>query len=163
MLKISIYVVLILHILSNLSSAKKVIVFGGSGRTGVQVVKSLLNENNFNKIVVPARNVGQARRRLGPDTKRLQIIPCDIRSIKKVSILEEYVENADCVINCIGYSPSTSSLLPSLPDPLGPKEIDCDACKRLIDACVHQNVKRFILISSLLTNGFAAGQLLNPQ
>ena len=32
----------------------------------------------------------------------------------------------------------------------------------LVDAAAKQNVKKFILMSSLLTNGAAAGQGLNP-
>merc|ERR1711871_863199 len=146
----------------------KVVVFGGSGKTGSRVVQNLLNSNTFSKIIVPARNIGTARRKLGPDTKKLRIIPCDIRNIKQVSVLETYVENAECVVNCVGFSPGGTKSdelirLLSLPDPLGPKEVECDACKRLVDACVNQKVKRFVLVSSLLTNGFAAGQLLNPQ
>ena len=35
--------------------------------------------------------------------------------------------------------------------------------RRLIDACVDARVRKFVLCSSLLTNGPAAGQLLNPQ
>ena len=37
------------------------------------------------------------------------------------------------------------------------------AAKRIIDSCVYANVPKVVLISSLLTNGFKAGQFLNPQ
>ena len=45
----------------------------------------------------------------------------------------------------------------------GSYKTDNLAAKRIIDSCVDGNVPKVVLISSLLTNGFRAGQFLNPQ
>ena len=50
-----------------------------------------------------------------------------------------------------------------MPDLKGSYKIDNLAAKRIIDSCVYANVPKVVLISSLLTNGFKAGQFLNPQ
>ena len=49
------------------------------------------------------------------------------------------------------------------PDFKGSYKVDNLAAKRIIDSCVKGNVPKVVLISSLLTNGFRAGQFLNPQ
>lgn len=50
-----------------------------------------------------------------------------------------------------------------LPDIKGSYRIDNLGSKLIIDACVASNVPKVVLVSSLLTNGFRAGQFLNPQ
>lgn len=41
-------------------------------------------------------------------------------------------------------------------------QVDNFGTVNLVEACRKRNVKRFILISSILVNGAAMGQLLNP-
>lgn len=51
----------------------------------------------------------------------------------------------------------------SLPDLKGSYKVDNLGAKRIIDSCVKGNVRKVVLVSSLLSNGFRAGQFLNPQ
>ena len=133
-------------------ASKRVVVFGGSGKTGIQTTKALIRTSEFDEIIVMARNKGKARRALGPDTGRMKILYTDVQK----DSLNSFVKDADAVVNCMGYSGSPPNLL-------GPKLIDYEASKKLINACNKENVKRFVLVSSLLTNGLIAGQALNPQ
>jgi hypothetical protein len=45
----------------------------------------------------------------------------------------------------------------------GSYKVDNLGAKRVIDSCVEAKVQKVVLVSSLLTNGFRAGQFLNPQ
>jgi hypothetical protein len=45
----------------------------------------------------------------------------------------------------------------------GSYKVDNLGAKRIIDACVGAKIPKVILVSSLLTNGFRAGQVFNPQ
>jgi nucleoside-diphosphate-sugar epimerase len=40
--------------------------------------------------------------------------------------------------------------------------VDNRGTKNMVDACRQKNINRLVLISSILTNGAAIGQLLNP-
>ena len=102
------------------------------------------------------RNKLQGREILGPDTAQLSVVPCNIDS-DSTSKISRIVKSADAVISAVGYSPTF------LIDPLGPFKIDYEATVKVIDACVDAKVPKFILVTSLLTNGLAAGQALNPQ
>ena len=50
-----------------------------------------------------------------------------------------------------------------MPDLKGSYKVDNLGAKRVIDSCVEAKVHKVVLVSSLLTNGFRAGQFLNPQ
>ena len=49
-----------------------------------------------------------------------------------------------------------------MPNFFDPTQVDNYGTVNLVEACRKQNVNRFILISSILVNGAAMGQLLNP-
>ena len=86
---------------------KNFVVFGGSGKTGALIVKRLLSENiEGRKIICPVRNLAKARAILGPESKFLSLLPCDLErdSIDKVVYI---VNNADAVVISSAYSPGT--------------------------------------------------------
>ena len=88
-------------------AVKNYVVFGGSGKTGALIVKRLLNENiEGRKIICPVRNLAKARAILGPESKFLSLLPCDLEgdSIDKVI---DIVRNADAVVISSAYSPGT--------------------------------------------------------
>lgn len=90
-------------------AAKNFVVFGGSGKTGALIVKRLLSENiEGRKIICPVRNLAKARAILGPESKFLSLLPCDLErdSIEKVI---DIVNNADAVVISSAYSPGTFS------------------------------------------------------
>lgn len=59
----------------------------------------------------------------------------------------------------IYFFPSDAQIFTDL---LGAIQVDNFGTVNLVEACRKQNVNRFILISSILVNGAAMGQLLNP-
>jgi nucleoside-diphosphate-sugar epimerase len=136
---------------------QKFVVFGGSGKTGSAVVKRIFSDVTDSKVICPVRNMATGRKKLGQESGRFQLIPCDIAKADK-NQLESIVGSADAVIICSAYSPGGGK-----PDLKGSYKIDNLGAKRIIDACVAANVPKVVLLSSLLTNGFAAGQFLNPQ
>lgn len=86
---------------------KNFVVFGGSGKTGALIVKRLLSENiEGRKIICPVRNLAKARAILGPESKFLSLLPCDLErdSIDKVI---DIVNDADTVVISSAYSPGT--------------------------------------------------------
>lgn len=95
----------------------KVVVAGGTGRTGREVVKELLsrsigpnsNETISLSVVVPARNVDSAAKIFsGLDRDRLDIIQCDLSDTNGIAKL---CKDADAVVWCAtGFSDSSSFL-----------------------------------------------------
>ncbi|KAJ0791475.1 putative NAD(P)-binding domain, NAD(P)-binding domain superfamily [Helianthus annuus] len=63
-------------------------------------------------------------------------------------------DDSDAVICATGFQYSW--------DLLAPWKVDYYGTVNLVDACRKVGVKRFILVSSILVNGAAMGQLLNP-
>lgn len=135
---------------------QKFIVFGGSGKTGSAVVKRIFSDVTDSKVICPVRNMSKGRKKLGQESGRFQLVPCDIAKADQMQ-LESIVCSADAVIICSAYSPGGKL------DLKGAYKVDNLGAKRIIDACVAANVPKVVLLSSLLTNGFAAGQFLNPQ
>jgi uncharacterized protein YbjT (DUF2867 family) len=64
------------------------------------------------------------------------------------------IGNADVIICAIGAGGSDLS---------GPRKVDYEGTVHLIDAAKQAGVKKFVLMSSLLTNGAAVGQSFNPN
>ena len=102
--------------------------------------------------------MSKGRSILGPDSKLLSVIPCDITS-KDQRKLRATIAGADVVIISSSYTPANGKLI----DIRGASKVDNLGNKRIIDTCAEENIPKIVLISSLLTNGLLAGQLLNPQ
>ncbi|XP_052159401.1 uncharacterized protein At2g34460, chloroplastic [Oryza glaberrima] len=134
------------------SDAKKtttVFVAGSTGRTGKRVVEKLL-ERGFG-VVAGTTDVGRARRSL-PQDPNLQLVRADV--MEGTDKLVDAIRGADAVVCATGFRRSF--------DPLAPWKVDNFGTVNLVEACRKAGVTRFILISSILVNGAAMGQLLNP-
>ena len=142
--------------LLSLSLSVRVVVVGGSGKTGRLVVETCLSDPRCSQVTVAAKSLSRARSLFGRDSERLAVLPCDVTD-QDPRRLRAVLDKADAVICTAAYSPSSGF------DPLGALRVDGLGVRRLIDACVDARVPKFVLCSSLLTNGLAAGQLLNPQ
>jgi nucleoside-diphosphate-sugar epimerase len=150
---------LIFFLLFSYLESMRVVVFGANGRTGNRLVKLLVKNNAVSKVICPVRDLGTARTRLGKESARLSLLPCDIVQADKYK-LSQILDEADSVCVCSGYSPGRGQL----PDPLGSFKVDNCGNKRIIDACVETpSVKKVVFLSSVLANGLKAGQVTNPQ
>ena len=88
-------------------ATKNFVVFGASGKTGALIVKRLLSENiEGRKIICPVRNLATARAILGPESKFLSLLPCDLERDGNEKVIN-IVNNADAVVISSAYSPGT--------------------------------------------------------
>ena len=98
---------LISHCRVHSLATKNFVVFGASGKTGALIVKRLLSENiEGRKIICPVRNLAKARAILGPESKFLSLLPCDLERDGNEKVID-IVNNADAVVISSAYSPGT--------------------------------------------------------
>ncbi|KAH9604207.1 hypothetical protein KSS87_019133 [Heliosperma pusillum] len=133
---------------SNIS--KKIFVAGATGNTGKRVVEQLLAKGYTVKAGV--RDIQKANSTFSPNPA-LQIVKTDVTD-GSGKLAEAISDDSDAVICATGFQRSW--------DPLAPWKVDYYGTINLVEACRKQGVKRFILISSILVNGAAMGQLFNP-
>jgi nucleoside-diphosphate-sugar epimerase len=133
--------------------AKRVAIFGATGRTGREVVTYFLNERDDVSLTCIVKDFGKARELFGPDTARLSVLPCDV-VVDSAAKITRLIKGSDAVV----FAAANSKI--SL---MGPYQIDYLGAKKTIDACVDAGVPKFVLLSSILANGLEAGQALNPQ
>ncbi|KAM0915881.1 hypothetical protein ACQ4PT_010539 [Festuca glaucescens] len=126
-----------------------VFVAGSTGKTGKRVVEKLL-ERGFG-VVAGTTDVGRARGSL-PQDPNFQLVRADVT--EGTDKLVEAVRGVDAVICATGFRRSF--------DPFAPWKVDNLGTVSLVEACRKAGVTRFILMSSILVNGAAMGQLLNP-
>ncbi|EAS84779.1 UDP-glucose 4 epimerase [Candidatus Pelagibacter ubique HTCC1002] len=113
---------------------KNILVTGGCGYVGVQLVPRLLN-NNYKVIVIDTCWFGNKLKK----NKNLTIIKKDIRSIE-----EKYFNNIDTVIHLASISNDPSSELnPKLAWEVGPL-----ATYKILEICVKKKIKNFFYASS---------------
>ena len=87
----------------------KFVVFGSSGKTGAAIVRRIFSENIPNcQVICPVRDMAKARALLGPESRRLSLVPCNLLQdgTEKLATL---VSSADAVIICSAYSPGHTS------------------------------------------------------
>ncbi|EFJ21681.1 hypothetical protein SELMODRAFT_106162 [Selaginella moellendorffii] len=82
----------------------------------------------------------------------LSQIPADVT--QGTNPLTTSIGDADAVICATGFRYSL--------DVLAPWKVDYRGTLNLVEACRKNGIKRFVLISSILVNGAAWGQALNP-
>lgn len=138
------------EITENEQVGKKVFVAGATGNTGKRIVEQLLARGFAVKAGV--RDVDKAKSSFF-DNPALQIVNADVtEGIDKLA--EAIGDDSDAVVCAIGFKPSL--------DLLAPWKVDNFGTVNLVEACRKRGVNKFVLISSILVNGAAMGQLLNP-
>ncbi|KAK9787474.1 hypothetical protein WJX73_006333 [Symbiochloris irregularis] len=126
-----------------------VFVAGAAGKTGRQVVEYLSSQG----IAVRAgvRDVDKARSAGLDQRGKVTLVNGDVTA--GPDALAQAIGSADAVICATGYSGR---------DAQGFDKVDRQGTINLVDAAKQRGVSKFVLMSSLLTNGKAIGQGLNP-
>uniref|UniRef100_A0A7N0U3G4 NAD(P)-binding domain-containing protein n=1 Tax=Kalanchoe fedtschenkoi TaxID=63787 RepID=A0A7N0U3G4_KALFE len=133
------------------SGGKKVFVAGATGATGKRIVEQLLAKGFSVKAGV--RDVEKAKTTFTSNNPALQFVKADVTEGSD-KLAEVIGDDSDAVICATGFRRSW--------DLLAPWKVDNIGTVNLVEACRKRGVNRFILISSILVNGAAMGQLLNP-
>uniref|UniRef100_A0A5B7A8A3 NAD(P)-binding domain-containing protein n=2 Tax=Davidia involucrata TaxID=16924 RepID=A0A5B7A8A3_DAVIN len=133
------------------SEKKKIFVAGATGSTGKRIVQQLLAKGFAVKAGV--RDIDKAKTSFSDNNSDLQIVKADVTE-GSTKLAEAIGDDSDAVICATGFRPSW--------DLLAPWKVDNFGTVNLVEACCKLGVNRFILISSILVNGAAMGQLLNP-
>lgn len=128
---------------------KKVFVAGSSGKTGRKIVEQLLSKGFA--VRAGALDLDKARINL-PKDPNVDIVRADVTEGPEK--LAQAIGDADAVVCATGFRYSW--------DVFAPWKVDNFGTVNLVEACRKIGVKRFILISSILVNGAAIGQILNP-
>ncbi|KAF7803185.1 NAD-dependent epimerase/dehydratase family protein [Senna tora] len=135
----------------DLSSKKKVFVAGATGSTGKRIVEQLLAKGFAVKAGV--RDIEKAKATLSQGNPALHFVKADVTEGSD-KLAAAIGDDSEAVICATGFRPGW--------DLLAPWKVDNFGTVNLVEACRKVNVNRFILISSILVNGAAVGQLLNP-
>ncbi|KAL3739555.1 hypothetical protein ACJRO7_020896 [Eucalyptus globulus] len=136
---------------ANAGPAKTVFVAGATGATGKRIVDQLLAKGFAVKAGV--RDVDRARAAFPQNNPALQIVKADVTEGSE-KLAEAIGSDSEAVICATGFRPGW--------DLFAPWKVDNFGTVNLVEACRKLGVNRFILISSILVNGAAMGQLLNP-
>lgn len=130
---------------------KKIFVAGATGSTGKRIVEQLLAKGF--QVKAGVRDLEKAKNMLSHDNPALQIVKADVtEGSEKLS--EAIGDDSEAVICATGFRPGW--------DLFAPWKVDNFGTVNLVEACRKLGVNRFILISSILVNGAAMGQILNP-
>ncbi|ESQ52044.1 hypothetical protein EUTSA_v10017025mg [Eutrema salsugineum] len=132
------------------AAKKMVFVAGATGKTGKRIVEQLLSHGFAVKAGV--RDVEKAKTSFKDDPS-LQIVRADVTEGPE-KLAEAIGDDSKAVICASGFRPGF--------DLFAPWKVDNFGTVNLVDACRKQGVDRFVLISSILVNGAAMGQILNP-
>ncbi|XP_076939507.1 uncharacterized protein At2g34460, chloroplastic-like [Bidens hawaiensis] len=130
---------------------KKVFVSGATGKTGKRIVEQLLAKGFAVKAGV--RDTDKAKTMFPNPSQDLQFVKSDVTEGSE-KLAQAIGDDSDAVICATGFQYSW--------DLLAPWKVDYYGTVNLVDACRKVGVNRFILVSSILVNGAAMGQLLNP-
>ncbi|XP_041025953.1 uncharacterized protein At2g34460, chloroplastic isoform X2 [Juglans microcarpa x Juglans regia] len=130
---------------------KKIFVAGATGSTGKRIVEQLLAKGF--QVKAGVRDLDKAKNTLSHDNPALQILKADVtEGSEKLS--EAIGDDSEAVICATGFRPGW--------DLFAPWKVDNFGTVNLVEACRKLGVNRFILVSSILVNGAAMGQILNP-
>lgn len=128
---------------------KRIFVAGSSGRTGRKIVEQLLSKGFA--VRAGALDLDKARSNL-PNDPNVNFVRADVT--EGPDKLAQAIGDAEAVVCATGFRYSW--------DIFAPWKVDNFGTVNLVEACRKIGVKRFILVSSILVNGAAMGQILNP-
>ncbi|KAH7351606.1 hypothetical protein KP509_19G005700 [Ceratopteris richardii] len=127
----------------------KVFVAGAAGNTGKRIVKELLASGY--KVRAGVRDLAAGSNIL-PADGNMEIVQADVT--EGAEKLAAVIGNVESVVCATGFRRSL--------DFFAPWKVDNFGTVNLVDACKRNNIRKFVLISSILVNGAAMGQVLNP-
>ncbi|CAM6026908.1 unnamed protein product [Sphagnum balticum] len=136
-------------LMNSSNSSKTVFVAGATGSTGKRIVKELLSKGF--QVRAGVRDLQKAKAAL-PSSDNLEFVLADVT--QSVELLAKAIGGVDAVIVATGFRPSF--------DLLASWKVDNWGTRSVVDACKLNQVKKIVLVSSILVNGAAIGQLLNP-
>ncbi|KAF9590060.1 hypothetical protein IFM89_030372 [Coptis chinensis] len=150
------------------NTKKKIFVAGATGATGKRVVEQLLAKGFAVKAGV--RDIGKAKNTFS-DNPSLQFVKADVTE-GSTKLAEAIGNDSEAVICATGfrlfYGLNTTmegvkfnQIVVAVAARFG-WIVDNLGTVNLVDACQKTGVNKFILVSSILVNGAAMGQLLNP-
>ncbi|XP_031474687.1 uncharacterized protein At2g34460, chloroplastic [Nymphaea colorata] len=134
---------------ANRANPRKIFVAGATGNSGKRIVDQLAARGFAVRAGV--RDVERGRNAFS-NHQNVQIVRADVTEGSEK--LAEAIGDAEAVVCATGFRPSL--------DLFAPWKVDNFGTVNLVDACRKVGVNRFILISSILVNGAAMGQILNP-
>ncbi|CAN6446416.1 unnamed protein product [Victoria cruziana] len=134
---------------ANSTNLRKIFVAGATGSSGKRIVDQLAARGFAVRAGV--RDVERGRNTFS-NHQNVQIVRADVTEGSEK--LTEAIGDAEAVVCATGFRPSL--------DLFAPWKVDNFGTVNLVDACRKAGVNRFILISSILVNGAAMGQILNP-
>ncbi|KAJ6333260.1 hypothetical protein OIU77_009178 [Salix suchowensis] len=130
---------------------RKIFVAGATGRTGKSIVEQLLAKGF--EVKAGVRDLAKARATFSKHGPSLQMVIADVTEGSD-KLVQAIGDDSEAVICATGFRPGLNLFAPWKVENLG--------TVNLVEACCKLGVKRFILISSILVNGAAMGQMLNP-
>ncbi len=111
----------------------RVLIAGATGRTGRLIVDQLMVNGNLTHVLV--RDLISARELFG------EKVHYHVGDVRQIETLYPSMADVDVVISAVGTS-----------TPVGkncPKNVDYQGVANLVDAALNQDIKRFILVSSI--------------
>lgn len=141
-----------------------VLVVGASGGTGSRVVRLLLSRGVRVRAGVrdESKPAALALQQAGAILVHADVtegvdaleaaIGDAVRPPRSLSVMLVLQAFQDSVVCCTGFSPSFNFGVDS------PQRVDGEGTRALVDASVRRHVRRFVLVTSLLTNAPAVGQ-----
>ncbi len=116
----------------------KVLVAGATGKTGIKIVQELVHENIPVKALVRSLEKGSE--------KLPQTIELIVGDVLNKQTLETAIKDCNILICATGATPSFNFTQPYL--------VDYQGTKNLIDVAKNNNIKHFVLVSSLCVSNF---------
>lgn len=116
----------------------KVLVVGGTGRTGIEVVRNLHDRGISCRALV--RNIEKGKANLPEGVEIMEGDVLDLTSLRTA------ITDCDYVVCATGASPSLNFAQPFL--------VDYQGTKNLVNVMKEASVKRFVLVSSLCVSKF---------
>uniref|UniRef100_A0A061RWU0 NAD(P)-binding domain-containing protein n=1 Tax=Tetraselmis sp. GSL018 TaxID=582737 RepID=A0A061RWU0_9CHLO len=135
------------------ASSRKIVVAGATGATGSRVIRELKGMPGL-EVIAGVRNFDKATA-LGIEGDNVSLGKLDVTSDSNT--LAAALEGADTVICATGFTPGNPFKMSA-----AAHAVDNEGTIHLVDAAKKAGVKKFVLVSSILTNGRAWGQEKSP-
>lgn len=116
----------------------KALVAGATGQTGQYIVKQLVQKDISVKALV--RDLEKAREILPSEAELV------VGDVLKTETLKAAIKDCDLLLCATGASPSF--------DPTSPYQVDFQGTKNLVEAAKQEDIKHFVIVSSLCVSKF---------